>query len=121
MKTKPNKHAPDPVHDIAAEMCASEQYVNLTKLCALYRKKPAHFLRLKFVKKWLEAVAKHTGIPEPELIRVQHGGHESCTWAHPEIAMICGRWLSPHVIIRGHSLVIERMKADRATRPHKRN
>lgn len=90
-----------------------DAYVNLTQLCAAFNTAPAQFLRLDAAKQFLVALAADTGLSsnyadsaqlKPDenpagLIVTLRGRHNSGTWAHPDLALECARWLSPEFAI----------------------
>lgn len=91
-----------------------DAYVNLTELCAAFDTAPAQFLRLESTKRFLIALAADTGLSfnyadsaQLKTINEERGGllvtmrgrHNSGTWAHPDLALECARWLSPEFAI----------------------
>jgi hypothetical protein len=90
-----------------------EAYVNLTHLCAAFDEKPVHFLRLEATQRFIAALAADTGLPPESEVRNPHftrglvhavrgnfaDAREQGTWAHPDLALECARWLSPEFAI----------------------
>lgn len=90
-----------------------DAFVNLTEMCAVFGAAPAQFLRLDAAKRFLMALAADTGLSsnyadsaqlktdeEPNgLVVTLRGRHNSGTWAHPDLALECARWLSPEFAI----------------------
>lgn len=94
-----------------------DAHINLTAMCAAFGKRPVDFLKLDSTQRFMVALAADTGLslkskceesshlkcPESghlnsllTTIRGQHGGG---TWAHPDLALECARWLSPEFAI----------------------
>lgn len=98
----------------------SDGYMNLTEMCAAFDEKPVHFLRLDATRAFIVALAADTGLAESELLVTNRGGAQrgfkvsqthfesgaAGTWAHPQIAMECARWLSPDFAIKCNRIVI---------------
>jgi hypothetical protein len=90
-----------------------DAYVNLTTLCAKFGKRPSKFLELPATRDFIAALAADTGLAAEKVmsvfrtslwpadallvtIRGNHAdGREQGTWAHPDLAVECARWLSP--------------------------
>jgi hypothetical protein len=90
-----------------------DAYVNLTRLCANFRKRPSRFLELPSTQDFIAALAADTGLvpelncpkirqfnsdeglPLPEALLITIEGRSGGTWAHPDLALECARWLSP--------------------------
>lgn len=113
-----------------------DAWVNLTQMCAVFAKKPYSFLRIAPTQDYIKALAADLGLQPPNdaanpdfncvgetqlkgLIETREGRHDSGTWAHPELAIECARWLSPEWSIRCNR-VIRRLLAGetvKGTRP----
>lgn len=86
-----------------------DAYVNLTEMCAAFDKLPYAFLRLEATQRFLIALAADTGrsfncvdstqLESDGLVVTMRGRHNSGTWAHPDLALECARWLSPEFAI----------------------
>jgi hypothetical protein len=92
---------------------ADDAFVNLTELCAAFNKRPSHFLDLKSTADYMAALAADTGLAATSkvdlncrdsrqlkssgesLLITSEGRYGSGTWAHPDLAIECARWLSP--------------------------
>lgn len=87
----------------------ADAFVNLTEMCSAFGKRPAKFLELDSTQRFLVALAADTGLSLDSkcpnfghlkslvcTVRGQHGGG---TWAHPDLALECARWLSPEFAI----------------------
>lgn len=80
----------------------TEAFVNLTEMCRVYGKRPIDFLRLPSSKRYIEALKRAFRVcdnltPETtqnDVIFTQKG-ELAGTWAHPDFAMECARWLDP--------------------------
>jgi hypothetical protein len=108
----------------------SDGYMNLTEMCAAFKKRPLHFFQLPSTQRFIVALAADTGLGEGELMLVRKGGNQrrftddgksvigevgngdgnsvinQGTWAHPQIAMECARWLSPDFAIKCNRVVL---------------
>ena len=103
-----------------------DAWVNLTEMCGAFGRRPAKFLELPSTKAYLEALEKEaTAISEnrtlelPEnptikFVETRRGGDTSNagkagiapgTWAHPDLAIECARWLSPEFSIRCNRII----------------
>lgn len=90
-----------------------DAFVNLTEMCSAFDEKPVHFLRLESTQRFLVALAADTGRPQQEILITNQGGAQrgfkvrnphfengqAGTWAHPDLALECARWLSPEFAI----------------------
>jgi len=94
-----------------------DAYVNLTQLCAAFNTAPAQFLRLESAKSFMIALAADTGLSDVQNLHISDGadsvipglvvtikgnfknGTAQGTWAHPDLALECARWLSPEFAI----------------------
>lgn len=90
-----------------------DAFVNLTEMCAAFGKRPLHFMQLESTQRFIVALAADTGLSmqsddgnpviTPTLIRVRKGNfadqQQQGTWAHPDLALECARWLSPEFAI----------------------
>lgn len=85
-----------------------DAYVNITELCAAFGKSPHHFMQLEATKRFLVALAADTGLSfnsrdsrelNDALVITAEGRHGGGTWAHPDLALECARWLSPEFAI----------------------
>lgn len=86
-------------------------FFNATEVAAKYGKKPAHWLRTKDAKEYIDAMIRFAhrttsqvairqlGIPRgasfDDLVVVAHGGADNGTWLHPKLAVAFARWLNP--------------------------
>jgi hypothetical protein len=106
----------------------TDAHVNLTEMCAAFGKRPAKFLELESTRRFIVALAADTGLsldfnypnsgqlncaespylesskcPESghlkNLLVTLRGQHGGGTWAHPDLALECARWLSPEFAI----------------------
>ena len=91
----------------------TDAHVNLTEMCAAFNQKPIHFLKLESTRRFIVALAADTGLTEGSLIQANQGGAQrgfkvrnphfengaAGTWAHPDLALECARWLSPEFAI----------------------
>lgn len=77
------------------EQRAIDGYFNLSAMCKAEGKLVADYLRLKGTKEYLEGLSTDMGIPISALVEGSKGGNEEQgTWAHPEVAVDCGKWCS---------------------------
>lgn len=93
-------------HNIAF---TQDAFVNLTEMCAAFKKRPVDFLKLDSTQRFLVALAADTGLSVDskceesshlnQLLVTQRGQHGGGTWAHPDLALECARWLSPEFAI----------------------
>lgn len=96
-------------------------YASLTHLCMVYDKRPAAFLQNESTKQFIEALCKAEGKTYEQIVVTSKGGdhrkftdvrnpdiggsvrdpdtlvggHFQGTWAHPDLALECTRWLDP--------------------------
>lgn len=88
-------------------------YVNLTEICADFGKRPGNFLQLESTNRFIVALAADTGLSHecnctdsiqltagnPGSLLITIEGRGGGTWAHPDLALECARWLSPEFAI----------------------
>lgn len=75
---------------------ASNQYVDIGKMCAIHNKKLNDWTRTKSGKAYLQALVSSTYISAVDLITTNIGGKAgSKTFAHPLVAIEVARWISP--------------------------
>lgn len=89
-----------------------DAYASLTLLCAPFEKRPNDFLSLASTTAFVEALCQAEGKPREELVITRNGGNTrnpgsdptvtrnpgngaQGTWAHPDLALECARWLDP--------------------------
>lgn len=91
----------------------TDAHVNLTEMCAAFGKRALHFLQLESTQRFLVALAADTGlslesddgnpvITSGLLVTIRGrfaNGQQQGTWAHPDLALECARWLSPEFAI----------------------
>jgi hypothetical protein len=86
----------------------TEAHVNLTEMCSAFKTTPAQFLRLEATKRFMVALAADTGLSfncaesaqlNCALVTTVEGRYGGGTWAHPDLALECARWLSPEFAI----------------------
>ncbi len=89
-------------------------YVNLTQLCTAGGKLVADYLRLDSTSEYLSALSVDMGIPITSkgkalgLVQVKQGGNQQQgTWAVPEVAMDCARWVSVDLRIWANRTLVE--------------
>lgn len=84
-----------------------DAHINLTVMCAAFETAPAQFLRLEATKRFMVALAADTGLSfncadstqlSSSLLTTIEG-RDGGTWAHPDLALECARWLSPEFAI----------------------
>lgn len=108
-------------------------WVNLTQMCAAFKKEPFDFLRIDPTQAYIKALAENLGLfrsgtaTNPSLFRSTPGTKpdSNCvpgtqleglvetekargragTWAHPDLAMECARWLSPELSVRCNQII----------------
>ncbi len=78
-----------------------DAFVNLTSLCKPFNKRPVDFFKLESAKQFIAALnseessqfrSETSGNPASFFtVEGRNGG----TWAHPDLALECARWLSP--------------------------
>ena len=70
--------------------------VNATQMSKVFNKRPNDWVRLDYVKEFLNALSTDTQIPVSALIQTVKGGNgEQGTWMHEDGALEVARWLSP--------------------------
>lgn len=75
---------------------AGDAYVDLTKMCKAVGKGPHHFFELETTKEFIQELRKENLVKDVIIgVRGRNGG----TWAHPDLALECARWLSPKFAI----------------------
>lgn len=89
-----------------------DAYASLTHLCMVYDKRPAAFLQNESTKQFIEALCKAEGKTYDQIVVTAKGGNQrkftdvrnpdigesvsvQGTWAHPDLALECARWLDP--------------------------
>jgi len=83
-------------HGHAIAFHPGDAFVNLTTMCRAFGKSPHHFLQLESSKAFTKALETETsGNPASLTVEGRNGG----TWAHPDLALECARWLSPEFAI----------------------
>lgn len=84
-----------------------DAHINLTVMCAAFGKSPHHFMQLEATRRFIVALAADTGLSfnsrdsrelDGTLVTTTEG-HNGGTWAHPDLALECARWLSPEFAI----------------------
>jgi|GEM_PF-4617778 len=98
----------------------ADAHVNLTQMCAAFGKRPSHFLGLESTNRFLLALAADTGLPfncrdsrqfNSSLIATIEGSNGG-TWAHPDLALECARWLSPDFAIWTNRMIRQILSGD---------
>lgn len=91
----------------------SDAHINLTVMCAAFKTSPSQFLRLEGTQRFMVALAADTGLSLESDVQNPHitssllttlkgnfaDGQQQGTWAHPDLALECARWLSPEFAI----------------------
>lgn len=81
-------------HEHAIAFHPGDAFVNLTTMCKAFGKRTIHFTQLESTKAFIAVLEKDGN---PVLLQVQ--GRNGGTWAHPDLALECARWLSPEFAI----------------------
>ena len=76
---------------------ADDAYVNITWMCQAFGKKAVEFLRLPSTKALLAVLDREEKVGKSHLLTVK--GRNGGTWAHPDLALECARWISPEFAI----------------------
>lgn len=91
-----------------------DNYVNLTQMCKAGEKLVADYLRLDSTNEYLSALSVETGIPITSedktlgLVEVKKGGNQTQgTWAHPEVAIDCARWVNVDLRIWANRTLVQ--------------
>lgn len=71
----------------------TDGFVNLTDMCRINGKRVGDFLDLPTVKDYIAALADDLGLLPEDLV-IRKRGRYGDTFAHPEIAIECARWVS---------------------------
>ena len=84
----------------AVRFRGEDAFVNLTEMCAAFGIQPKFFLRLPRTKEFIVALEEETGLRCENLTSIIRSGQPGRrgggdTWAHPDLAVECARWLSP--------------------------
>ncbi len=75
------------------EFTRGDAFVNLTKMCEPYGKRPGDFLAIGPTKEFLAALAEEfNSLPAALVVKVE--GKNGGTWAHRRIAIKCAAWLN---------------------------
>jgi exonuclease VII large subunit len=80
--------------------------INATALCKAGNKKINDFLRLQYIKDYLEALEVETGIPVSKLVESNIGGH-SGTWVHRKVGYHLAQWISPQFAVKVSTILDE--------------
>ena len=84
------------------EFQAVDAFVNLTAMCQPFGKRPGDFLAINPTKAFQAALAQDLGVLPAALVTLKRGNFSigvQGTWAHPDLALECARWLSPALAI----------------------
>jgi hypothetical protein len=82
-----------------------DAWVNLTEMCGAFGKRPVDFLRLPSTNDYLAALAAELGLLCENLTTTDKARGRAGTWAHPDLAIECARWLSPALSIRCNRII----------------
>lgn len=93
---------------------AGDAFVNATDLCAVFGKRPSHFMQLESTASYIiELEAETNGQPVSFKLEGRNGG----TWMHPDLAMECARWLSPRLAIWGNRVIRKILSGELELKP----
>lgn len=96
----------------ALHFSSTDAFVNITEMCAIFGKRPNDFLALPATKRYLDALAQDTNQLPENLVIARRGQHASGTWAHPDLALECARWLSPQFSIWCNRIIRRLLSGD---------
>lgn len=84
-------------HEHTIAFHPGDAFVNLTTMCKAFQKRPSHFLMLDSTKAFIGVLDRETAGNPGSFFAVD--GRNGGTWAHPDLALECARWLSPEFAI----------------------
>lgn len=80
---------------IKAEVRASDQYFNATKMCQTVNKRWNNYYRNKQTQEYLLCLESNTRIRAEDLVETKIGGMHEGSWVHRRVAIHLAQWLSP--------------------------
>jgi hypothetical protein len=78
-------------------------YINATQLCKAGGKEYSGWYRNSKTNEFLEELSTVLQICMTDLIKLNQGGNNQCTWVHPRVAIHIAQWVSPKfaVVVTG--------------------
>ncbi|WP_185817033.1 KilA-N domain-containing protein [Hymenobacter metallilatus] len=113
---------------IEFEMINGQLMANATAMCAIFGKRPAHWLDLEGTKRYIKALDARSGIPTPTnesvsgfptptsksefrtLVEVRNGGTNYGTWIHERLILKLAQWLNVDFEIQCDEWVAELLR-----------
>lgn len=104
-------------NSISFDFGEDHKMINATEMAKPFGLKPAHFLRMKQTKAFINVLKKQVANSQLEIVTVTRGGFGHGTWMHEKLALKFAAWLSPdfelwvfdriqELLLKGHTAIV---------------